>query len=242
MVTRSFALVVFMAILTATTQASAPVPPLYSTVQTEKVVPNLAAVHETTFWLVSRTVTVDKNKQKVNSDKGCGATAVADNVIATATHCLVNSGEFKDVIALDLNPVAILVRVDDGSDNSLVKVNAHLPHHTRISSHEYTWGDEVFIFGNPGTLLDMYRHGEIMGYANPATKGEGMWVIVDMNTGKGDSGSGIMNNYGEVIGTVSEIALADKREIKMPFVTAKVTSFHPFNFTKKQLKAVGLDN
>lgn len=240
MVTRSFALVVFMAIVAATSQASAPTPVLYSTVQTERVVPNLAAVHETTFWLVARTVTT-KNKQKINSDKGCGATAVADNVIATATHCLANSGEAKNVIALDLNPVAILVRVDDGSDNSLVKINAHLRKHTRISTHAPVQGDEVFIFGNPGTLVDMYRRGEIMGFAKPES-GESIWILMDMNTGKGDSGSGIMNNYGEVIGTVSEIALADKREIKMPYVTAKVTAFHPFNFTKEQLKAVGLDN
>ncbi len=239
MVIRTLVCIALIALMGAT-QASAPSPELYHTIQTQVVKPDLEAVNQTTFSLVSRDTTIPADSKTAIRDKGCGATAVADNVVLTATHCLANKGDAMNVVNLDYeHAVYIKVRVDDGDDNSLLLTNGRFPHHTKISTRPINRGDEIFIFGNPGELRNMYRKGEIMGMCPDANPMVSPWILADMNIGKGDSGSAIFNNYGEVIGTVSEVDLADPTAT-VPYKTVKYMAWHPFNFTKEQLKAVGL--
>lgn len=224
MFTRLIALVFIMG-MALSTQASSPAPVMYSSVQTEKIVPNISAVMRTTFWLITK----DTTKPDKSAYSGCGGTAIGLHVFVTATHCMAKAGDKKNVVSINLNAVQVLDRVDDGQDNTMIKLDADFREWATISKRKPTWGDEVFIFGNPGTLVNIYRHGDVVGFASPG------YTLVELNTGHGDSGSGIFNNYGEVIGVVSEVAVRD-------LIDAKTTAFHPMAFTPEQFKRMGVGN
>jgi V8-like Glu-specific endopeptidase len=125
----------------------------------------------------------------------CSGTAIGPHAILTAAHCL------EDVKELSVNdqPVGIEDIQLDNSDHAIVIVTKAFDHYAQLDS-DPVQGQEVFIIGNPGRLVDQYRHGYVSGF-----KAEmGMtWTLYDLNGFFGDSGSGIFDMNGRVCGVIS---------------------------------------
>jgi len=124
----------------------------------------------------------------------CSATAVAKDVILTAKHC-VEGDEKTLTIAGQTVPIGQMA--EDGLDHVLIQVGVTFK----------TWasrgptpkpGDAVRIYGNADGYEQIYRTGYVMGWA-------GYQLLMDMNCGLGDSGAGIFNDAGQLVGVVSAV-------------------------------------
>lgn len=124
----------------------------------------------------------------------CSATAVAKDVILTATHC-VEKSDTSVVIAG--RKVSIEAVVEDATDHAWISLDMEFE----------TWaergptpnvGDALRIFGNADGYDQIYRTGYAMGWA-------GNQLLMDMNCGFGDSGAGVFNDSGQLVGVVSAI-------------------------------------
>lgn len=170
--------------------------------------------HQTSFRLDM------KNKGK---DAGhCSATAVGPHTILTAKHCTspdvtysIPSGELK-----------IKSITDDGSDHVLMDVDKTFDVWAQISLTQPETGAHVYIWGNPGDLSDVYREGTISGVVEEDGK---VVILVDINGFFGDSGSGVFNEKGEVVGVISVI---NSQGLAPQF---KIMGLFPFKFECKQL-------
>ena len=60
----------------------------------------------------------------------------------------------------------------------------------------------MYILGNPGDLRDMFRHGLVAGHKVFPDIGFDA-TLYDLNGYFGDSGSGIFNDQGQLVGVVS---------------------------------------
>jgi S1-C subfamily serine protease len=109
----------------------------------------------------------------------------------------------------------------------LVRVNLSFP--SWVSRGDVpARGDQVFVLGNPGRLRDIYRNGYVSGYC----KLDGMDVtLYDLNGYFGDSGSGIFNDRGELVGVVSVL------EHQTDGAYMKLMGSFALSFTPDQWKA-----
>lgn len=123
----------------------------------------------------------------------CSATMVGPRSMLSAAHCF--DGE-AELLMVDGQPVTAWVLYRDvGRDLiGLVLAGPERPH-VKIGPMPEQ-GDPIFIYGNPGPLQDILRRGHIAGIY------EGDMVAVLAVSG-GDSGAGVFNRKGELIGVVS---------------------------------------
>lgn len=126
----------------------------------------------------------------------CGATAVGKHVLLTAAHCI---GPTDRLLIIDGTGVSIHHIEVDGSDHALIVVAQTFPVHVSLGKPPKQ-GDRVHWWGNPAGWADMYRTGVVAGLF------EGGNTAIDANGWLGDSGSGVFNARGELVGVVSAIA------------------------------------
>lgn len=147
----------------------------------------------------------------------CSGTAVAPHTLLTATHC-VQGTTMKTV---NVMPVKERAEADDGNDHTLVIVDQTFDVYVPIVQRKPVQGEDVHYWGNPMNVTDVYRRGYIGGYCNVPQvcmdldadaplrsgpwRGEAYMLVVP--GAPGDSGSGIFDTDGEVIGVVSAIQL-----------------------------------
>lgn len=92
-------------------------------------------------------------------------------------------------------------------------------------------GDDIFYWGNPDGHNQFLRKGYV------ASRVQNAWVV-DSNTWKGDSGAGVFNKEGRLIGVVSAIfGRSDPNSGGMGY---KFMAFLPYSFTAEQLAQVEL--
>lgn len=120
----------------------------------------------------------------------CSGTAVGPNVVLTATHCAANG-----LWLIDGLPVQVLSRKDDGNDHTLLRVSRTFPKWAKVGKNPPQKA-EVHWYGNPFPLRDMYRAGYVAGRWN------GM-ILIDAPCAGGDSGSGIFDARGRLVGVLS---------------------------------------
>lgn len=125
----------------------------------------------------------------------CSGTAVGRHTVLTAEHCLTGT----HTLAIDGKPVKVVKIILDHRDHALVTVSRTFKRWARIGKPPVQ-GDTVFIIGNPGQLRDMYRKGYVSGVQ---TIGRNAWMLIDLNAYFGDSGSGIFDDSGRVVGVIS---------------------------------------
>ena len=132
----------------------------------------------------------------------CSGTVVAQNVILSAGHC------FKDDDEDDLSDmptsmlvngmeVKILAIVLDGNDHALVRVDFSFPSWVLIGVPPKP-GTHVHYWGNPAGINNVYREGYITHYNHSA-------MMLDVNGFFGDSGAGIFDAFGHVVGVIGFI-------------------------------------
>lgn len=121
----------------------------------------------------------------------CSGTAVGPQTILTAVHCI--SGE---TVRVNGAPARITEVVQESRDTALVTIaGLALTHHAKRGPRPVQ-GQSVRFFGNPAGNPDVFRRGYVV---RAWTDG----IVLDMPVCHGDSGAGILDDRGRVVGVVS---------------------------------------
>lgn len=155
----------------------------------------------------------------------CGGTAIGRRTIVTASHCLLPE---VGLTSMDGKPVVITKVHDDGKDHVMVYVDRDLPTVAK-RGRPLAIGDDVYIWGHPHGLGLLFRKGYYAGDIKHPGTGVNYYTY-DVESIFGDSGSGIFNSKGELVGMVSQLLSLDPR-FRM-VITAE------FHFTPEQWKDV----
>lgn len=122
----------------------------------------------------------------------CSGTAIGPDTFLTAEHCL--AGE---LLTVNGNAVAVVAILRDGNDHAKVTVaGAKFSHWAKWASRPLVQGDAVTWIGGPAGETHVLRRG----YAAKVAK---QGTLVDAQVWKGDSGAGVFNDKGELVGMVS---------------------------------------
>lgn len=121
----------------------------------------------------------------------CGGTAVAADAIETATHCA----------GLPLSTIngkpARAVKYDKVSDDRVrVVIEGVTFERWAVNGKKPATGDRVRWWGQPQGVPFVYREGRVVAM-------EPGGIVVDATVCKGDSGSGLFNDEGDLVGVVS---------------------------------------
>lgn len=135
-----------------------------------------------------------KTSLRLDFERGlCSGTAVGPHRLWTAKHCLSNGGKIVKVNGVPVTQVSV---VELSRDRVSVLIRGQtFKHIAEIGPPPYQ-GQRVRFWGNPGGNANVYREG----YIARAWTTE---VVIVAPVCKGDSGSGIIDSRGRVVGVVS---------------------------------------
>lgn len=153
------------------------------------------------------------------SDGICSGTIVGAHTILSASHCFSEGGPLVSVNGKPAKQVAL---VNDGSDHALLTVDIAFP---RWATHggKLKQRLEVHYWGNPAGMADLYRRGYVSGFAR-----EDGAFLLDIEGYKGDSGAGIFDGHGRLVGVVSTLWSIDN---------FRMIGVYPLAFTDEQWAA-----
>jgi hypothetical protein len=135
------------------------------------------------------------------SNGSCSGTIVGPHAVLSATHCF----SFGETLRLWQQPVRILQQIDDGNDHTIIIVDRNFPAWA-VVGHTPKIGSSIHILGNPGDLTELYRHGYAAGVEDVDGK---LCELYDLRGWFGDSGAGIFDDNGHLIGVISLIYTLD---------------------------------
>jgi V8-like Glu-specific endopeptidase len=161
-------------------------------------------------------------------DGTCSGTVVAPTVILSAGHCFQEEeNDFGFSIArtsmkVDGYEVKILAVVLDGNDHALVKVDFTFHSFAKLAKVPAV-GAHVHYWGNPAGINNVYREGYVTSYHHSD-------MILNVNGFFGDSGAGIFNEDGNVVGVVSFIAATARHGLVFSLMGANALEFTPLQY------------
>lgn len=126
----------------------------------------------------------------------CSGTAIGPNQILTASHCMA----YGTLLRVNGQPVTVISHSDDKKDHAIASI---------LGLNFNAWakfgavpnqGDRVRFWGNPRGNKDTYREGYVAHVSETV-------IAVSMMVCKGDSGAGLFNDNGELVGMVSAITV-----------------------------------
>ena len=123
----------------------------------------------------------------------CSGTAISADTLITAQHCLKEGGPLRKVNG---QPVTVLGYGKDKHDTLTVRIKGMVFKHWARMGLPLTQGEHVRWWGNPAREPDVYREG----YVVRARTDE---VLIDAQGFGGDSGSGIFDEQGRLIGVLT---------------------------------------
>jgi len=157
--------------------------------------------------------------------EACSSVRIDVNTILTAGHCFDKGAPYVgQVFYYGTQLATVEAFVLDDKDHVAIKINRTFPNWARFSKRPTEKGDVVSILGNPAGMPDVFRVGYIAGHNSG-------WTMMDINIAGGDSGSGVFNSQGKLIGTVEVVS-------NRPL--SHLGGFRPYNFDKDKLKAAGI--
>jgi hypothetical protein len=167
---------------------------------------------------------------RLDFDDGvCSGTAVARHTIISAAHC------FEDVenelgfvtppppsMKVAGYPAKILAVVFDGNDHALVKVDLEFDNYLRLAKVPPV-GERIHYWGNPAKIDNVYREGYVTSYH----LGE---MVMDVNGFFGDSGAGVLNWRGQLVGVISFIHPKEHQGLVFSLMGASALEFTPLQY------------
>jgi hypothetical protein len=149
----------------------------------------------------------------------CSATAIGPHALLTASHCISTSA----IIDVDGREADVMGTIGDGLDHTIIlERGVNFADYSDVATTKPQIADEVFVFGNPGPMTDVFRKGYVAGFNHndddPETPAEALQrprqragndaveiIFYDFNGFFGDSGSAVFNNDGKVVAVTSFI-------------------------------------
>lgn len=159
-------------------------------------------------------------------DGSCSGTAIGPHAILSATHCFVGAQS----LAINGEPVVVTGAISDGRDHTILLVDRTFTEYAQRGPQP-AQADPVFILGNPSGLHDLFRAGRVAG---TAVDHNVRFTIYDLNDFFGDSGSGIFDARGRLVGVVSLVLKLEERGVQ-----AKFAASLPLAFTVDQWAQAG---
>lgn len=154
----------------------------------------------------------------------CSGTAIGPHAILSATHCFIGA----QTLAINGTPAAVLGATSDGHDHTILIVDHTFTEYAgrgKVSMQ----GDPVFIFGNAAGLFDMFRAGH---FAGIMVEGSARKLLYDLNDFPGDSGGGIFDANGRLVGVVSQFLAFEDRGARIQFTVAFDLAFTPAQWAR----------
>jgi V8-like Glu-specific endopeptidase len=164
-------------------------------------------------------------------DGTCSGTAVAASVILSAGHCFETDEEENEwgwkipaptSMLVDGYKVNILAVVKDDNDHALVKVDFVFHRWEKLSKPPAV-GTHVHYWGNPGGSNNVYREGYVTSFHHST-------MMLDVKGFFGDSGAGIFDEYGNVVGVISYISVHEHDGMAFTLMGAKPLEFTPLQY------------
>ena len=136
----------------------------------------------------------------------CSATAIGPSKLLTSSHCLAD----YPLLLVNGTAAGVVSVVHDGNDHAVVVVTMRFLAWAKVVGPP-ALGEVVEYHGNPLRFHQLYRRGYVAGVDRTG-------VILDVNGYNGDSGAGVFNTKGEVVGVISGLTRGEFRVIAMfPF-------------------------
>ena len=174
----------------------------------------------------------------------CSATAIGPYALLTATHCELGTDEIS-LQGKDGAP-DVSLKIDrtirDGYDHTIFLVSPTYLAGYKFTdfapialSHKFYRGDDIFLIGNPRGFSSLLRKGYISGSTTcDSLSTESIpEILMGIDVGHGDSGAGIFDDNGNLIGVVAGIevhgTVDDGTQYKVPYALI-------LNFTDGQLQ------
>jgi hypothetical protein len=167
----------------------------------------------------------------------CSGTVVAPSVILSAAHCFEEEeNELGFRIPPAAAPTSMLVDgykvyieaiVFDDADHALVKVIFVFKDHAQLGQRPAV-GAPVHYWGNPAKINNVYREGYVTSYHHSE-------MVLDVNGFFGDSGAGIFDASGKVVGVMSYISTHPHQGLVFRLMGA-----YPLEFTPLQYSMMGV--
>lgn len=181
-----------------------------------------------------------------HAERVCSATVISDHVFLSATHCFIDETNNKFIVTKIWANDKLMDYGDnfqtsvsfDDSDHILIHVNSPFLISAKLGTYPDV-GDNIHYWGNPANITNMYRYGYVA-YSTPT------FTALDINGFMGDSGAGLFNENGELVGMIAnmypiyETAVdtnGNARELSIKFMGIK-----HFTFTSENLNKVELDS
>ncbi len=123
----------------------------------------------------------------------CSATAIGPDTILSAKHCFENK-----LVSVGGKPVTVVSSRTESRDRIVVKIKGVTFKHWAKRGPVPAQGDHLRFFGQPEGIPDMYREAIV---ARVFADG----IMLQTTVCGGDSGAGLLNAKGEVVGVVSAV-------------------------------------
>lgn len=139
---------------------------------------------------------VERYTYRIGTQDGglCSATAIAKDVLLTAKHCV---GESDTVVYIGGKRYGISHIEADSRDHALLWVDRRFPEWVQRGATPKK-GDALSFVGNVDGFDQLYRYGHMAGWYGGA-------MVLDITCGRGDSGAGVFNESGQLVGVVSAV-------------------------------------
>jgi len=134
--------------------------------------------------------------QIIFADSGrCSGTVVGPHAILSASHCFAEA----PLVAVDGQAANMVRSITDGADHTIIWVDKTFVFWAEPGPTVMGQGQKLHWWGNPLGRKDLYREGYVSGFESPD------WVLIDAMVGPGDSGSGLFNSAGQLVGVISSV-------------------------------------
>lgn len=190
----------------------------------------LASVAAATPSFISKTHRIE-HETLVGGKGHCSATAIGPHALLTASHCEAPT----DILMVDGDTQMRIVAIyrDDYDHSVFLLDGPAFKTYADVAPNAYETGDNVEVYGNPGNLSNVYRRGYVAGRKDIETGPFGLTgftvILLDLNGFFGDSGAGVFNSDGQLVGVVSQVTVQNQE-----VYTAKFMAMLEMKFTSEQ--------